>query len=39
MVVSIVAAILQGSVAGLAFSQIEDFLNGGFKSYVSQDDL
>lgn len=38
MVVTVVAAILQGSVAVLAFSQTEDFLNDGLKSYVRQDD-
>jgi hypothetical protein len=38
MVVTVIAAILQGSVAVLTFSQTEDFLNHGLKSYVRLDD-
>lgn len=38
MVVSVIAAILQGSVAILAFSRTDDFLNDGLKSYVREDD-
>ncbi|KAJ3675373.1 hypothetical protein LUZ60_004415 [Juncus effusus] len=38
MVVTVIAAILQGSVAILAFSRTDDFLNDGLKSYVRQED-
>ncbi|KAJ3675374.1 hypothetical protein LUZ60_004416 [Juncus effusus] len=38
MAVTVIAAILQGSVAILAFSRTDDFLNDGLKSYVREED-